>query len=58
MPIDSTQYFDWLTDMRDSGYMNMAGAPRELRNEFGLNRDDATRVFYDWVESLSNGGDE
>ena len=32
------EYFEYLTDLRDSGTMNMMGAPRELEYEFGLDR--------------------
>ena len=28
------EYFEFLEDLRDSGSMNMMGAPRELEHEF------------------------
>jgi len=46
------EYFDYLTDLRDSGTMNMMGAPRELQDEFGLDRVEAREVFSKWCESL------
>ena len=49
------EYFEYLTELRDSGTMNMMGAPRELQNEFGLNKADARDVFSKWCESLSGG---
>ncbi len=29
------EYFGFLTDLRDMGFINMMGAPRELQYEFG-----------------------
>ena len=46
------EYFEYLTDLRDSGTMNMMGAPRELEYEFGLDRAEAREVFSKWCESL------
>ena len=39
------EYFEYLTDLRDSGTMNMMGAPRELEYEFGLDRAEAREVL-------------
>ena len=46
------EYFEFLTDLRDGGSMNMMGAPRELQLNFGLNKADAREVFSKWCESL------
>ena len=46
------EYFEFLEDLRDSGSMNMMGAPRELQDEFGLDRAEAREVFSKWCESL------
>ena len=32
--------------------MNMMGAPRELQNEFGLNKVQAREIFQLWTETL------
>jgi hypothetical protein len=45
-------YFEFLSDLRESGTMNMMDAPRELQNEFGLNKVQARDVFSKWCESL------
>ena len=46
------EYFEFLEDLRDSGSINMMGAPRELQYEFGLDRAEAREVFSKWCESL------
>ena len=48
------EYFEFLEDLRDSGSMNMMGAPRELQNAFGLDRAEAREVFSKWCESLKD----
>ena len=47
------EYFEFLTNLRDGGTMNMMGAPRELQLNFGLNKADARDVFQKWCESLA-----
>ena len=46
------KYFEFLTELRDGGTMNMMGAPRELQHEFGLDKTEAREVFSKWRESL------
>ena len=48
------EYFEFLEDLRDSGSMNMMGAPRELQQEFDLDRAEAREVFSKWCESLKD----
>ena len=48
------EYFEFLEDLRDSGIMNMMGAPRELQHEFGLDRAEAREVFQKWCDSLQS----
>jgi len=45
-------YFEFLNDLRESGTMNMMGAPRELQHEFGLNKVQAREIFQLWTEQL------
>ena len=47
------EYFEFLEDLRDSGIMNMMGAPRELQHEFGLDRAEAREVFQKLCDSLA-----
>ena len=46
-------YFEFLNDLRESGTMNMMGAPRELEHEFGLNKIQAREIFGLWTEQFS-----
>ena len=50
--VNPADYFDLLTAIRDSGVMNMAGAPRYLQQEYGMSKQDARRTFILWVEHL------
>lgn len=43
-----------LTDLQESGTMNMFGAPRWLRDTFDLTREEAEFVFKTWTESFDN----
>lgn len=45
-----TDFFDILETLRLSGRMNMFGAPRWLRENWGLSRADAKLVFLKWSE--------
>jgi len=45
-------YFEFLDDLRASATMNMMGAPRELQNEFGLNKVQARSIFQLWCLNL------
>jgi hypothetical protein len=47
-------YFEYLTDLRDSGRVNMYAAPAMLQSIFGLNKKDAREVFNKWTEWLKN----
>jgi hypothetical protein len=50
--VNPADYFDMLTVLRDSGVINMMGAPRYLQEEFGMSSQDARRTFILWVGSL------
>ena len=49
------EYFEFLTDLRDGGTINLMGAPRELQHKFGLDKAEAREVFSKWCKSLSGG---
>jgi|SaaInlV_165m_DNA_3_1040750.scaffolds.fasta_scaffold191465_1 hypothetical protein len=49
-----TDIFEFLTELRDGGSINMMGAPRELQREFGLSKGNARKAFFAWTESLSH----
>ena len=48
---DEQEYFDFLTDLRDSGAINMFGAAPCLSAEFGLDKQEARQVLLAWMES-------
>jgi len=45
------EYFDILETLRESGKINMFGAPRWLENQFGLTKNQAQFVFMKWTET-------
>ena len=53
MDMTEEKYFEFLTELRAGGTMNMMGAPRELQHEFGLDRAEAREVFQKWCDSLA-----
>ena len=55
-PIDG--YFRMLDTLRESGTMNMYGAPRWLQNEFQLSRDKSIEIFELWTKECERGRDE
>jgi hypothetical protein len=44
--------FEYLDDLRESGTINMMGAPLELQAEFGLDKIEAREIFQLWTEKL------
>ena len=51
-------YFRILDTLRDSGTMNMYGAPRWLQDEFQLERDKAIEIFELWTKHCERRRDE
>ena len=46
-------FFVFLDILRDSGQINMFGAPLELLIEFGLSKQEARDVFTKWTETFN-----
>ena len=46
-------YFRYLDELRESGEINMMGAPREMEHEFGLDKAEARKIFGLWTEQFS-----
>ena len=46
-------FFTILDDLRESGSINMFGAPRWLQDNFGLDKSQAQLVFTKWVETYN-----
>jgi|TARA_B110000908_G_C9863453_1_gene275131 hypothetical protein len=53
-----SQVFTFLDDLREEGSINMFGAPREVRDAFGLTRNVAMDIFTAWTEELKHNGAE
>ena len=45
--------FEFLNDLRESGEINMMGAPRELQYEFDVDKTEARKIFGLWTEQFS-----
>lgn len=48
---DPSEYFWHLDRLRESGKINMFGAPRWLRDNFGLSKEEARYVFLEWTKT-------
>ena len=45
--------FVYLDELRESGEINMMGAPRELQYEFGIDKIEARKIFGLWTKQFS-----
>ena len=50
--MEKESYFKVLDDLRESGAINMFGAPRYLMDSFGLTKDEANATFVEWSEQF------
>ena len=53
--IDTNELNEWyqeLTALRDSGEINMFGAPRWLQDNFDMSKLKAQAIFKAWVDNL------
>jgi hypothetical protein len=50
--IETSEYFSLLDEIRESGEMNMFGAPSWLVENCDLTRTQAKEVFFDWTETF------
>jgi hypothetical protein len=48
-----SEYFEYLTDLRDSGAINMMLAPTMLQADFDLDKKEAREIFSKWCDSLA-----
>ena len=46
-------YFVYLDELREGGTINMMGAPRELQNDFGIDKIEARKIFGLWTKQFS-----
>ena len=49
---ESASYKQFLDDLRDSGEINMFGAPAVLQEEFGVSREQARQIVIAWMEDF------
>ena len=47
------EYFVYLDNLRQSGTINMMGAPRELQYEFDIDKAEARKIFGLWTKQFS-----
>ena len=47
------EHFVYLDKLRESGRINMAGAPRELREHFDVDKAEAVKIFELWTAQFS-----
>lgn len=52
---DASEYFEVLNQIRETGQMNMFGAPQFLQETFGLSKGEALHVFQEWTKEFENG---
>jgi len=50
--MNSESYFGFLNRLRESGSINMFGAPEVLRDTFGLTKKESHGVFLDWTKTF------
>lgn len=46
-------YFIYLNDLRESGITNMFGARPYLMEEFGLEKQEASKILSSWMKTFS-----
>jgi hypothetical protein len=47
------EHFVYLDELRESGTINMMGAPRELQHEFGIDKIEARKIFGLWTKQFN-----
>ena len=47
-----SEWLTFLTDLRDSGAINMMGAPRIMHEEMGVPLQEARDIFTRWTKHL------
>ena len=58
MSEESSKYFIYLNELRESGITNMFGAAPFLEDEFPeLNRQEAKDVLMKWMDSFDESGE-
>ena len=53
MDSEKSEIFEYLYDLRDSGVVNMWGAPPFLQDRFGLTRQESRDYFFEWIDFVN-----
>lgn len=48
------EVFEFLTATRNSGIINMFGAPELLRTEFEISKQEARDLFWEWTKTFES----
>ena len=51
MTEDMTMYYEFLDNLRESGYTNMSGASPYLMDNFGITKYEANRILNSWMQT-------
>jgi|DEB0MinimDraft_10_1074344.scaffolds.fasta_scaffold405241_1 hypothetical protein len=46
------EVFQFLTDLRESGEVNMMEAPNRLMSKFNFSPEESKTYFWEWTQSL------
>ena len=48
--VDKKEVFEFLDEMRESGEINMFGAPRHVIETFGMTEKEAMDIVVEWMK--------
>ncbi len=51
-------YFEFLNHLRESGKINMFGAPAVLVEAFNIPSKEAKEIFWAWTQNFEDGEEE
>ena len=52
--MEINKFFDILDRLRESGLINMFGAPKWLEDNYGLTKEEAREIFIEWTKNGSH----
>ncbi len=53
---DEQEVLEYLNDLRDSGDVNMFGAPPYVQQRFGLSRNESRKLVTLWMNNFKEDG--
>ena len=54
MEYKGTEFFGVLDGLRESGLINMFGAPKWLQDNYDLTKEEAREIFMEWTKNGSH----